>query len=791
MPHGIPSQTSGLTVWGTVLPFAIPDKDAPSVMMYHLAAAGFTGVVLPVPPWPYTAMSGSSLRDTLEPWVRAAQEVGLGVILEVGPTYELGIPWHGVPPVWWALSTDERQRTLQAWWECLVRLPHDGVVYRMRTPFLDIHDWAPVFWQGHPAWAIDEWPLVDVTELTWQEWETDALWWARLDHLPSDSPVRVRFWWENVSGPDVPTPEVVHERVGPGWVATVLVTLWARGIRHVWWDPVRTGVLWGVEPPETRQSSLDGGAPFRSWGQPTATWRRLRQVLQQAHALRVGHLTWHTAGSDPDSTDVLARGRGRGEEIWAWRFLGEGERTLSLSGVISMEVIGPDAGFVPVGCRLSLVGGAIRIVNMPITWHEITNQREIWITNTQAGGNWEVELDAQLVYYTSTTIHREDNHWRVTFHPGQPGQVLWRSKHGELHLIGVNEHMAARVWPRGLDDTLPLFMGPNQVLSHQVDNTHQHRLRVSVDTPTAFVAVDQAPWRMRALETAKEAVWGERSGIGGLPLPGPKEWGAPRVTLPALQWHSIPWEGPFTPWGWVSFQESRGTYLTPGWHWFRTRLPSYCREIILDVQGVVDVWVRGQRVAGLRAVEERHQRQVALPQELGEAELAVVIWVPPPLHSASLSTAGYWQVHVPIEEPLQWQYRRGMPGWHTEERGHQKFATIIDHASPAEDEGIAFWCHTTSVVLDLPSGVWTQLGLSLGDLGELAWLFVNGVLVGRWWAGRSRENALWLPPEVLNYQGENTLTLFHWPRGRSDIDLTSVTLVQLVRERISTVELTR
>ncbi len=784
-------EKTGLTVWGTVHPFAVADQAAVIPTVRHLAAAGFTGVVVPVPPAIYHPDPAAPPRlEAVQSWVTAARDHGLSVILDVGPAFDLGLPqWGNLTNG--SRAAAARVRRWREWWATLAeRLTPDAVVLRWGdlVPPRERETLRAV-WAGIPTWDLDTWTHLDVRDLLWQEWEEDAAWWSRVDALTGEMPVRVRFWWvEERRGHAWPTPEIVHESLGPALAPVLLISLWARGVRHLWWDPVRTGQWWGQDPPEGWPSLLDGGAVLRPWGEPTPTWHALRETLQQAHALALGTLRWEPLDA-PKAPGVswLGRGQGAAGQVVAVRVLRPEEKTLSLADVadipLTVDIAGPGARLVPLNMTVLEGRGTLRALTLPVVHRAHLGHREVWILNVHQGGEGWLTLDADLVYETGVTLRRDGKQWHVRFEAGQPGQVIWQAGDARLHLMGVDERMAARVWPAPQGTSHPLLLGPSQVLDCQ-EGDDALVVRVTADAPTALVVVDERPRRLRVAETGKASVWGQRSGMGGVPLGGPKEWGAPRVVLPDLDWTSTPWAGPDVPDGWEEQTVPLDVPLPPGWHWFQTDLLPTWTTVTLSVQGVANVWLGDERLAGIRAPDRVRERALRLPERSNMVPLTVLLWVPP-RPQAALSDAGRLRVVDPQGRPLTlWRYRRGLPGLSVQD-GRWRWEP---HASPRPPSVPALWRHEARVTLNVPETAWVHLGLALGDLGELVWVFVNGVLVGRWWAGWTRVPALWLPPDLCQYRGENTLVLLHWPRGR-EVDLRSVALVQLGRERISTVYL--
>ncbi len=784
----------------TIHAFALPDKKDIVPTLYLLRGAGMESVIFPVPWRRYDVPDFHAGLIPLIPWLDAARQVGISPVLDVGPWFDVGLPAWELPDRILALPEEDRVEWLRRWWGNVRDTLQPAVVIVRRTPpsradgnpafGLSPSTWNQLLevWKDTIVWDVTEWPLVDVRDLEWQEWESDAGWWARVDGLQAPN-VWVQPWWVEPGRLSVfPTPETVHEAMGRGFVRALGISLLARGARRLVWAPVRGGILWGDFPPPGWGTSLDGGAALREHGATTSTWYALRRLSLQARALLSADFRVEDGSllRIEGDVEVLAHAVHQQGEAILLRRLAPGETRVrwhvpELEWWLEMSLTGPDGWMFPLRWSLPVVGGELLASTGEVVWREVSDHREIWILDVSQGLDWIMRLDGDLVYETGAEVRREGSLWQVHFEAGQQGQVVWSVGHRRLQVLAVSEEMADRVWPTGLVGSTSLFMGPDRVLEI-AESRQEATLRVSTTKPTGLVVVGAHPWRIEVLETGKRSVWGERAGMGGVRLGGPKEWGAPRVPVPDLVWTSMPWDGPFFPGPWEESAPPVERALPPGWHWFQAACPPDWEAIDLQVHGVADVWLGDRRVGGVRSPDRPRARRVSLPTRAGMLPLTIFVWVPSPAWDASERRAGL--LHVQGAGSLEWQYRAGVRGVVRDELGHLR----LREEGQGEERVACLHLHRCRFALEVPDGVWVQFGLALGDIGELVWIFLNGTMAAQWWAGRSREVALWLPWDMLNARGENEIALLHWPRAR-DLAPAQAVLVQLCRERVSTIQM--
>lgn len=789
-----------MEVWGTIHAFALPDKNTVLSTLHHMRAAGFTAVVLPVP-WRVYQPQPDVTPDfeLLCLWLSGAHQCGMRALLAVGPVLEVGVSAWGLPQFFFPLSPQARVQALENWWRVLRDvLPLDGVLVHAGPHFTPAEqERLRRFWGDVPTWREQEFQTLDLRRLDWQEWEEDTAWWEEVDSLAPDRPVRVRAWWVGPGrGHVFPAPEVVHETLGEPFVRVLLASLWARGVQHLWWDPLRGGVAWGTFPPRGWETSHDGGAPFRTWGEPTATWWALKRSLLQAQSLAPAQASWQA--DQGEGTQNCAAHLAVGEHSMGRLLLlrrlsaGVAEVPLEVSwkgrriSSRPVALTGPDARLFPLMWSLAEGQGTLLFATGEVMWRQVAGRRDLWMMDITRGADLAVHLGGTLVYETGVDVVREGEMWRVVFTPNQQGQIIWRVGDWHVQVVGVGAEMAGRLWPGGLWDGQPLVLGPDQVWE-AVQAEGDVVLRVSTERPTAFMVLDARPWDLRVVETGKRSVWGARAGMGGVSLGGPKEWGAPRVALPELTWEVQALDGPARLASWQSLETVSGREWAPGWHWFQVEVPPEWESVTLAVRGVCDVWLGEERVGGMGALERSTWREVRLPPRLNTVPLTILLWVPQWPVDDALTPPGEVDIALPGASLSGWRYRPGLR-WITQTLGGEVRWDEGDERMEQEGGGYeaSVWAYRAQVPLDIPAAAWVSLGVTLVEMGGLAWVFLNGVLVGQWWEGRTREPVLWLPPALLDHRGENQLIVVHWPRGRP-LEEAQIGLVQLCRQRVSTV----
>ena len=75
--------------------------------------------------------------------------------------------------------------------------------------------------------------------------------------------------------------------------------------------------------------------------------------------------------------------------------------------------------------------------------------------------------------------------------------------------------------------------------------------------------------------------------------------------------------------------------------------------------------------------------------------------------------------------------------------------------------------YRTSFALNLPAGVDAPLGLVIPHARDKVLIWLNGLLIGRYWEGVGAQHTFYLPAGLLREHGRNTLALAVWNRGHA------------------------
>ena len=86
--------------------------------------------------------------------------------------------------------------------------------------------------------------------------------------------------------------------------------------------------------------------------------------------------------------------------------------------------------------------------------------------------------------------------------------------------------------------------------------------------------------------------------------------------------------------------------------------------------------------------------------------------------------------------------------------------------------------YRTHFALNEPPNSDTPIGLALPHVSDIATVWVNGWLVGRYWEARGPQHLFYLPNGVLNTRGDNTIAIAVWNRGHAGGLTTLPALVQ-------------
>jgi hypothetical protein len=106
-------------------------------------------------------------------------------------------------------------------------------------------------------------------------------------------------------------------------------------------------------------------------------------------------------------------------------------------------------------------------------------------------------------------------------------------------------------------------------------------------------------------------------------------------------------------------------------------------------------------------------------------------------------------------------------GWYRtsfDDRSWQR--VTLPHAWPGNaSSGSGLGWYRTSFSLNIPQGMQAPLGLYIPRAQDKVVIWLNGLLIGRYWDGVGPQHTFYLPAGLLYEHGRNTLALAVWSRG--------------------------
>jgi beta-galactosidase len=208
-----------------------------------------------------------------------------------------------------------------------------------------------------------------------------------------------------------------------------------------------------------------------------------------------------------------------------------------------------------------------------------------------------------------------------------------------------------------------------------------------------------------------------------------------------------------------------------GFAWYRGRFTGPIERIIIDAQHSYDVFLNGVRLASPEGVvvhpgEETSQVQaVEVPAGLcrapeNEEENVLAVLVESLGHGTGFSGGapnplGLLSCALDPARPIAWRVRGGL--WH---EGAPDTLAWRDEPIQEDDPAIAW--HRTAFTLDLPANHRVPLGLRIADTPGKVLVYLNGLLVGRYWGEMGPQTLFYLPDGLLRSRDRNELVLAHW-----------------------------
>lgn len=752
--------------------FRLPHADLWQSALLHWRMAGLNAALVPLP-WAYHSPAPGLYDFTgprdLRRLFDAVAAAGLWLLADIGPWITAGLDAGGVPP-WLGRLPDALPlevpapflRHTREWWErlcpyfaaapnLLLTILHPGVdaegaLLHQLVPALaalarEVGLSAPcVVAQPGGGWLAAAEPAVEIGP--------GVLNLAAAEPLPETHP-RPLLCARLAAGPSA------------GYALT----------------PGHASAAWGY----WGASSDSPAAPFAAGPGLNAAYfhtRRLAYALETLGRAAVAGTPDARVYASAEGALLAARGTAEG----AVAFLApsaKGVVRLSLAGSDEMLTSAPLAGaahtLLPVDWALA--GGRLLFTTLEPVLTITVAGRHLLVVANESGGDLLLSGDFRPRHARGPVrTQRAGGRLAIRCEAGKLVSLLLDGPEKPLQILALSPEFAARVWP--LDDTwrnTPTFpahwqpqpedparglvIGPDFVLP-RADGSYEY-----------LVGAKGYGYR-----------WGPWRGSDPHTWLAPLTWRAPvPLPLPRLTWASQPGAAEALPdyedaaWTQVAHSaplslEAQG--IQRGFAWYRGRFAGAAAEVTLRCDDTGDLFFNGELIATLHAPRDEHDgapKTLPLPARLlreenvlallverrGDGETWDAVARPTGLGSATLDSGARirWRVRAGLGAERTWQGFAGYAEW-----------PLIPGGGAAD----VTW-HRAQFVLDWPEAVEAALYLTLEHSPGRAYVFLNGMLIGRSrGAGQSAgqlTRRIWLPAGVLQRRGHNELLIAQWLRG--------------------------
>ncbi|MBU1878159.1 MAG: beta-galactosidase, partial [Chloroflexi bacterium] len=348
-----------------------------------------------------------------------------------------------------------------------------------------------------------------------------------------------------------------------------------------------------------------------------------------------------------------------------------------------------------------------------------------------------------------------------------------------LDLLMLPPAQAERVWPAG--DVV--LVGADYVGDVRAGNNGVEA-DVEMAAPGQVLIWSPEPVRVRVNGRLTPDRWDSEHHLVTIQLPGPDPTARPRRGrggaggyLPALG----PWESnPGSPERLPEFDDGDWQRIPPGapLHmdahgihrgvaWYRGRFTRPVERIVIDARHCYDVFLNGVRLTAADSAIEglgmgsSEPPVIEVPPGLCRAGENVLIVLVESLghgtgfESDEAAPCGLLSCELEPARSVAWRVRGGL--WHSDTPD-----TLVwcDKSLPESDPAVVW--HRTSFALDLPANHRVPVGLRIKDTPGKVFIYLNGLLVGRYWHPMGPQTLFYLPEGLLHAQGHNELVLAHW-----------------------------
>ncbi len=213
--------------------------------------------------------------------------------------------------------------------------------------------------------------------------------------------------------------------------------------------------------------------------------------------------------------------------------------------------------------------------------------------------------------------------------------------------------------------------------------------------------------------------------------------------------------------------ETHGHY--GGFAWYRARFTGPAESVTLTFRHACDLFLNGEHLAVLDAPPDDLEgdpvpQTLPLPARLLRAEnvLALLTESLGQAEDPRVAPRGHGLLYCALDTgtSLIWRMRGGLTG----ERTVQGFPGYADWALVPRGGAPYLTWHRSTFIFQPPADTVMTLYFRLEQTPAKAFIYLNGVLVGRYWESRGPQQRFWLPGGLLR-QGENELLVTQWSRG--------------------------
>jgi len=808
---------------GTLHYFRLPHPDLWAPALERMRMAGLNAAVIPFP-WAYHSPA-AGLYDFTGPrnvpaLLDAVERAGLWLIAAPGP-WTPGFDVGGAPS-WCRYQGDFAPRcnseapgpsfsflrTVREWWErlfpCFVNRSNllllsldPGVcnggepLSRYVPPLIalarELEARAPCI---VPA---DLLPVGDDVE--------PVLGWTRLEMGESPAGAAAEDAGETLTAAEVALIPALPQRHGqppatllpPGHPRPALAAALARGATIYTLTPAHRGVAWGY----WNAGPADVAAPLGEDGVfPDAYYhaRALTQTVEfLGRALATAHPEPMAYASEPRALRAARTGETATLAFLDAALAEHGGVRVSLALGGELVTTGPVpllAGAVrllPLNWKLA--GGTLLTTTLEPALSTAVAGRRLLILSNAGGGDLLLSSDFRLRHARGPArALRTPAGLSVHFEPARMASLLLDGPDGPLQLLALAPQLAARVWP--LDDgwrSTPAY----PALWRPAPEDPERGLVIGPEfVQPRGASGDGGACAYLVRDKGAGYRWGPWRGSDPHTWLSPLAWQAPRpVKPPALVWEplrpgALEVAPEYDDAGWRYIAQRAPLAMTEhgvetGFVWYRGRFKGQSGAVTLRCPHACDVFFNGAHIAALNPAPGAPldaPKTLPLPARLLRGENLLAVLIEGIAHSASWETLnaprGLLSCELDSGLPLLWRIRGGLSGERLKQGfpGYAEVAWLPEPASPqnaapASSDVFALTWHNAFFEWNLPAAVECPLYLFLEQAPARAYIFLNGVLVGRYWDAYSAQSRFWLPEGILRRGGENELLIAQWTRG--------------------------